>query len=131
MLVRCVARLALLALRIGHNRRAPAQGPVYTSKGSADGKLILTFNETAGGLKSLDGAPLTGFAIAGKDRKWHWAKAEIRDARRVVVSCPDVPNPVAVRYGWSDFPVVNLANSDGLPASPFRTDDWPAITNKP
>lgn len=125
------ARLALLALRINHNRRGPAQGPVYNSKSSADGKLILNFNEVAGGLKSLNGAQLTGFAIAGEDRKWHWAQAEIRGNHQVVVSCPDVPKPVAVRYGWSDFPVVNLANGAGLPASPFRTDDWPAITNKP
>jgi sialate O-acetylesterase len=125
------SRLALLALRIGHNRRGPAEGPVYSSLAKGDGKLILNFNETAGGLKSLDGALLTGFAIAGEDRKWHWAKAEIRGAHQVVVSCPDVPKPVAVRYGWSDFPVVNLANGAGLPASPFRTDDWPAITHKP
>ncbi len=125
------SRLALLALRIGHNRRGPAEGPVYSSLAKGDGKLILNFNETAGGLKSLDGALLTGFAIAGEDRKWHWAKAEIRGAHQIVVSCPDVPKPVAVRYGWSDFPVVNLANGAGLPASPFRTDDWPAITNKP
>jgi sialate O-acetylesterase len=72
-------------------------------------------------------AQLTGFQIAGADQKFHWADAEIR-GRTVVVSSPEVPEPKSVRYGWSDFPVVNLYNSAGLPASPFRTDDWPGVT---
>lgn len=72
-------------------------------------------------------AKLSGFQIAGDDKIFHWADAVIH-GRTVVVSSPDVPEPVAVRYGWSDFPVVNLYNSAGLPASPFRTDDWPGVT---
>lgn len=72
-------------------------------------------------------AKLTGFQIAGADKKFHWADAVIR-GKTVVVSSPNVPQPASVRYGWSDFPVVNLYNSAGLPASPFRTDDWPGVT---
>ena len=70
---------------------------------------------------------LTGFAIAGEDKKFVWAKAEVQ-GDKVVVRNPEVPHPVAVRYGWADFPVVNLFNKEGLPASPFRTDDFPMIT---
>ena len=72
-------------------------------------------------------AKLTGFQIAGQDKKFYWADAVIR-GKTVVVSSPNVPKPASVRYGWSDYPVVNLYNSAGLPASPFRTDDWPGVT---
>lgn len=68
-------------------------------------------------------AALKGFAIAGEDKKWVWADATI-DGDTVVVSSPQVATPVAVRYAWADNPECNLYNKDGLPASPFRTDDW-------
>jgi sialate O-acetylesterase len=69
---------------------------------------------------------LQGFEIAGPDRKFYWADARIeRDA--VVVSSRDVAVPLAVRYAWADSPRSNLFNRDGLPASPFRTDDWPGF----
>jgi sialate O-acetylesterase len=78
-------------------------------------------------LKTLDDGPLKGFAIAGEDHKFVWADARIeRDT--VIVSSPKISKPVAVRYGWADNPIVNLYNKAGLPASPFRTDDWPGIT---
>ena len=70
---------------------------------------------------------LRGFSVAGEDQKFFWAKAEIQ-GDKVVLSSPDVPRPVAARFGWADFPVVNLWNKDGLPASPFRTDDFPMVT---
>ena len=70
---------------------------------------------------------LKGFAIAGADKKFVWAKAEIQ-GDKVIVSSPEVTEPVAVRYGWADFPVVNLWIKEGLPASPFRTDDFPMTT---
>src|SRR4029078_216726 len=89
-------------------------------------KIILSFDSVGKGLEAR-GGELQGFAIAGADKKFAWAKAEIQD-NPVVVSHVQVPNPVAVRYGWSDFPVVNLWNKDGLPASPFRTDTFPMVT---
>ena len=68
---------------------------------------------------------LERFAVAGADRVWHWATATIEGAE-VLVGSPEVPSPVAVRYAFSMNPVgANLYNSEGLPASPFRTDDWP------
>jgi sialate O-acetylesterase len=80
-----------------------------------------------GGLQAKDGAALKGFAIAGADKKFVWADAQIA-GDTVVVSSPQVANPVAVRYAWADNPVCNLYNQAGLPACPFRTDDWPGIT---
>ncbi|RMG72565.1 MAG: sialate O-acetylesterase, partial [Bacteroidetes bacterium] len=72
---------------------------------------------------------LKGFAIAGADREFHWAQARITGPRTIEVSHPDVKAPVAVRYGWADNPEdVNLYNAEGLPASPFRTDEWPGVT---
>jgi sialate O-acetylesterase len=73
------------------------------------------------------GGALKGFSIAGADRKFHWADARI-DGETILVSSPDVTQPAAVRYAWADSPECNLFNKEGLPASPFRTDDWPGIT---
>ena len=87
---------------------------------------ILTFDHTDGGLEAR-GGDLTGFAVCGPDKKFVWAKARL-DGNKVVVNNPEVLQPVAVRFGWADFPVVNLWNKAGLPATPFRTDDFPMIT---
>jgi sialate O-acetylesterase len=120
------ARLALLARQISYGEKIVASGPAFKSMKTKDGKAILSFDHAAGGLESRGGA-LTGFAICGEDRKFVWAKAEIQ-GEKVEVSSPQVAKPVAVRFGWADFPVVNLFNKAGLPASPFRTDDFPMTT---
>ncbi len=151
-------RLALAARGIAYGEKFTWSGPEYRSGKVKGDKVVLSFNFTGDGLfgsgsrsdnvpspKTSDGvtlnynlakgwinSPLTGFAIAGEDRKFVWAKAEI-EGDKVVVSSPLVPKPVAVRYGWADCPVVNLYCSPGfqqagLPASPFRTDNWPMIT---
>jgi len=90
-------------------------------------EIVLHFNHLGGGLIAGGDGPLKGFAIAGADRKFVWADAKI-DSDSVVVSSSEVSEPVAVRYAWADNPVCNLYNKEGLPASPFRTDDWPGIT---
>lgn len=95
-------------------------------------RAVLTFDNTDGGLKiganaQCDDAELRGFAVAGADRKFYWAKAKI-DGETVVVSAPEVERPVAVRYAWADNPICNLTNGAGLPASPFRSDVWPGVT---
>ena len=77
----------------------------------------------------MDGKDVTGFAIAGDDKKFYWAKATIK-GDQIVVYSDKVTNPVAVRYAWADNPVCNLINSEGLPAVPFRTDNWKGITQK-
>jgi sialate O-acetylesterase len=87
-----------------------------------DGRVVLHFDHIADGLAAKDG-PLKQFAIAGDDRKFVWADAEIEDDDKVIVSSPDIPRPAYVRYAWADNPAgANLTNSAGLPAAPFRTD---------
>lgn len=119
-------RLALAARAVAYKHKITYSGPVYRSMVIEGDKAIISFDSLCKGLVAK-GGPLTGFAIAGADRKFLWANAEIREDK-VVVSHPDVPRPVAVRHGWADFPVVNLYNTAGLPASPFRTDNFPMVT---
>ena len=78
-------------------------------------------------METKDKAPLREFTIAGEDQVFHLAEA-VFYGHDIIVSSKDVPNPVAVRYGWSDIPKCNLVNKAGLPASPFRTDNWKWIT---
>jgi sialate O-acetylesterase len=101
-------------------------GPLYDSMKVEGNKVRLSFKHVGGGL-AAKGEKLTGFAVAGEDKKFVWADAGI-DGATVVVSSKDVATPVAVRYAWADNPDCNLCNKEGLPASPFRTDDWPGIT---
>ena len=91
------------------------------SKNGCD--VVAITDHADGGLIAHDGA-LKGFAICGPDKKFVWAIAEIVGKDKIVVSSPSVPNPIAVRYGWANYPVVNLWNEAGLPASPFRTDNF-------
>ncbi len=119
-------RLALWARARVYDEDLPYSGPWYKSMAVEGGKIRLSFDHTDGGLVAKDGA-LKGFAIAGEDRKWVWAEAVI-DGDTVVVSSPQVAAPVAMRYAWAENPPCNLYNGAGLPAVPFRTDDWPGIT---
>lgn len=119
-------RLALAARGIAYGEKIEYSGPIYKSMRVKDGKAVLTFDHAKSGLEAR-GGDLTGFAICGPDRKFVWGKAEI-SGKTVVVSNPNITQPLAVRYGWADYPVVNLWNSAGLPASPFRTDDFPMVT---
>jgi len=120
------ARLALLARKITYGEKIVADGPTLTGAKFKEGRATLSFGNVGGGLEAHEGA-LTGFAIAGTNQVFAWATAAI-EGDKVVVSNPAVPQPVAVRYGWADFPVVNLFNKKGLPATPFRTDDWKMVT---
>jgi len=119
-------RLALLALRHTYGHEVAADGPTFDRLEIRGDRAVVHFKNTAGGL-TAKGGPLTGFTIAGADRKFHNAVAEIR-GNRVVVSSPQVKEPVAVRFGWWNYPVVNLFDGAGLPASPFRTDEFPLTT---
>lgn len=118
-------RLSLWALGTVYNQKVPAtSGPLFSKHEMTGNAITLSFDHADGGLKAKSGQPeLTGFAIAGDNRKFVWAKAVI-EGDKVVVSSPDVAKPVAVRYAWADNPVWSLENGVGLPASPFRTDDW-------
>lgn len=116
-------RLALAALAQVYYQDIEFSGPLFSNAQEEDGKIRLSFRNSDG-LKASDGGKIRGFAIAGEDRKFVWADVDI-DGDHVLVSSPQVPKPVAVRYGWADNPDVNLVNGVGLPASPFRTDTWP------
>jgi sialate O-acetylesterase len=116
-------RLALAALGQHYGKNIVYSGPIYADKKIEGNKIRLTFHQTGSGLIAK-GDKLTGFAIAGEDRRFVWADAQI-DGNTIVVSSPEVEKPVAVRYGWANNPDCNLYNKEGLPASPFRTDDWP------
>jgi sialate O-acetylesterase len=117
-------RLSLWALAKVYQQDIVSSGPVYASHKIEESRVILRFQHVAGGLITEGGQPLVGFAIAGEDKRWHWANAEIV-GETVVVALPSVPKPLAVRYAWGDNPKCNLHNTWNLPAAPFRTDDWP------
>lgn len=124
-------RLALLARGIAYKEPGLVySGPVYKSMKIKGDKIELSFDHVGSGLVARESDRLKGFAICGADKKWVWADAVIegKNSERVVVSSPQVKKPVAVRYGWADYPEGNLYNKEGLPASPFRTDDFPMIT---
>jgi len=122
-------RLALAALHFAYDRDIVYSGPIYKDMILAGDNAILSFEHVGGGLKARNRyGYLKGFSIAGEDRVFHWARAHIK-GDKVFVYSEKVKQPVAVRYGWADNPDdVNMYNKEGLPASPFRTDDWPGKT---
>ena len=119
-------RLALIALSKDYGAHIPWSGPEYHYLTHAGDTIRLFFQHVEDGLKTSDGKAPSGFSIAGDDRRFYWATAKI-EGDSIVLSNPNVPNPIAVRYGWADNPDCNLYNSADLPAIPFRTDDWPSL----
>ncbi|MDJ1479068.1 sialate O-acetylesterase [Cytophagaceae bacterium YF14B1] len=122
-------RLFLAARKVAYKDSTVvnAFGPLYKSMTIENNKIHILFDNASGGLKSKNGT-LKGFAIAGYDKKFYWANARI-DSNTVVVWSEMVPKPTAVRYAWADNPEgCNLYNVEGLPASPFRTDQWQGLT---
>jgi sialate O-acetylesterase len=120
------ARLALAARALAYGEKIAYSGPLYDSMKIEGNKVVLNFTHVGTGLEAR-GGELKGFTIAGADKKFHNAQAKI-EGDKVIVWSDAVEKPVAVRYGWANFPVVNLWNKEGLPASPFRTDDFVMIT---
>jgi sialate O-acetylesterase len=128
-------RLSLVARHVAYAQDLVYSGPIYASMKVEDNSVRLNFTQVGGGLiigsapwvasdqKPVPTDKLYGFAIAGADKNWFAADAKI-DGTTVVVSSPKVAQPVAVRYAWAGAPKCNLYNKEGLPASPFRTDDW-------
>jgi sialate O-acetylesterase len=114
------ARLALAARALAYGEKIEYSGPVFESMKTRGTEVVLNFTHLGGGLVAKEG-DLKGFTIAGADKVFHPAKAEIRGST-IVVSAAHVSSPVAVRYAWANAPEGNLFNRAGLPASPFRTD---------
>ena len=121
-------RLARWALAKDYGLNLAYHSPQYKSMEKQGNKLVLNFDHIDGGWRPFDVATPRGFAIAGADRKFVWATARILPDRRIEVLSDHVADPVAVRYGWANNPVVNLYDAAGLPLNPFRTDDWPGLT---
>jgi sialate O-acetylesterase len=119
-------RLALWALAKTYGKDLVCSGPLYKGHVAADGKIRVCF-DYAEGLQAEDGKPLSHFEIAGEDQQFVAATATI-EGDCVVVQSDQVANPVAVRFAWTDTAEPNLFNGAGLPASPFRTDDFPLVT---
>ena len=121
-------RLARWALGDVYRVENVYSGPLVELATVEGSRMTLRFRHAGSGLATLDGKALRGFAIAGLDRRFVWADSRI-DGDSVVVESREVPAPVAVRYAWAANPDGNLGNREGLPASPFRTDEWPGLTN--
>ncbi|KKM23284.1 hypothetical protein LCGC14_1616730, partial [marine sediment metagenome] len=120
-------RLALWALVKVYGKGGVHSGPMYQSMAVEGAGIRIRFKHVGGGLIVKGDGPLTGFAVAGEDRKFAWAEATIeRDT--VLVASKAVAKPVAVRYAWAANPACNLYNKEALPAAPFRTDLWPVLT---
>lgn len=118
-------RLARWALAKDYGRTLVWSSPLYKSSEIKGSQIIIHFEHVGEGLRTRDSGPLRRFEIAGEDKKWHWAEAEFAGKGSVAVHCADMLQPAAVRYAWAANPEgANLVNSDGLPASVFRTDDW-------
>ena len=144
-------RLARVAMTNVYGKPTPFSGPVFDGSAVEAGKVRVRFKPMDKGLvakelpptyqrmandpnpvplvRNSPGGEVEGFAVCGEDKKWKWATAKI-EGNAVVVWSDEVPAPVAVRYAWADNPVCNLYNTAGLPAAPFRTDDFPPISLK-
>ena len=124
-------RLALLALNRTYGREEACSAPEYLQMNVSEGKALLSFLPGFGNDMLAGNSDIKGFTVAGPDHQWHVGKAHTEGNGqfiwRVVVECPEVPHPVAVRYAWADNPECNFKTVSGLPVGPFRTDDWEDI----
>jgi len=118
-------RLSLIALAETYDQDIEYSGPIFKSF-NREGSQIRIFFDHSDGLQT-NGEKLKGFAVAGSDKKFYWAEARI-EGSSVIVWNNNIDKPVAVRYGWASNPECNLYNAAGLPASPFRTDNWEVLT---
>jgi sialate O-acetylesterase len=122
--------MARWALAEVYGRRITKSGPMLSKASIVGSKIVLTFVEVGQGLRIRDGDKLDEFAVAGADHKWSWAQARIVGKNRVEVWSDTASQPLAVRYAFNNNPKhPNLTNETGLPAAPFRTDDWPGPTD--
>lgn len=121
-------RLARWALVKDYGMTLPYRSPEYKSVAFQGNKAVVTIDTFGSQLYTFDVQDAKGFVICGEDKKWHWADAKVVGADKIEVSSKDVAKPIAVRYAWSDNPVCNVFSKDGLPLTPFRTDDFPMLT---
>jgi len=122
------ARLVRWALVNDYGMTMPYRSPEFQSVAFNGNKATVTLDCFNSLLRPFGSEEVKGFALCGEDKVWHWAKGKILGQNQVEVSSEDVAAPVAIRYAWADNPICNLYSNDGLPVTPFRTDDFPMIT---
>lgn len=124
-------RMAYLALKQTYGKDIVDYGPKFKSQTIKGNKIVLSFDSIGSGIKASREDAIDTFAIAGEDQKFVWADAKIRNDT-IVVSAKGISKPVAVRYAWADNPSRRnlIYNKEGIPASPFRTDDWPLFDSE-
>ena len=127
-------RLARWALVKDYDQKLPYRSPEIKDAKFDGGKALLTFDYAPQGLRTVDTDEVKGFMICGEDKKWVWAKASIiggskKGTNQIEVSAEGIAKPVAVRYAWADNPICNVYSAEGLPVTPFRTDNFPMITD--
>lgn len=125
------ARLARWALVRDYGREGVYRSPEFKRMEITGTKATVELDCFGSTLEDQGAHAVRGFALCGGDRVWRWATARIIDDNRVEVESAEVPEPVAVRYAWADYPSANLSSKAGLPVTPFRTDDFPMITATP
>ncbi len=121
-------RLARWALVKDYGLKLPYRSPEFKSADFNGGKATVTLDTFGSSLRTVDVNDVKGFVVCGEDKKWAWAEAKIVGKDKLEVSAKDVANPVAVRYAWADNPICNLFSIEGLPVTPFRSDDFEMIT---
>lgn len=121
-------RLARWALVKDYGMKLPYRSPEFKAAEFAGDKVIVTLDTFGSSLRTVDVTEVKGFVVCGEDKKWTWAEAKITGKDKLEVSAKGVAKPVAVRYAWSDNPVCNLYSIDGLPVTPFRSDDFEMLT---
>ena len=121
-------RLARWALANDYNKDLQFRSPTYQSMKIEGNKIILTFSHVGKGLYAFDTREPKGFIISEADKKFVLAKAKITAPNQMEVWSESIDNPISVRYAWADNPICNMYSRDGLPMTPFRTDNWPGVT---
>jgi len=124
------ARLVRWALVKDYGMDFPYRSPEFKSMEIEGNKITLRFDCFGSGLRTFDVNEAIGFAVCGENKVWHWAKGTVKGADEVEITCDAVEKPIAVRYAWADNPVCNLFSKEGLPVTPFRTDDF-ELTTRP
>jgi sialate O-acetylesterase len=122
-------RLALQAEKLAYGKEGTVSGPMFSSFRIEGNAFRISFTETGSALKTKDNLVPREFTIAGTDKKFYNATAQIQ-GNKIIVSSDKVAHPIAVRYAWSDNPDCNLINAEGFPVVPFKTDTWKGITEK-
>lgn len=121
-------RLARIALTRDYGFKFPYRSPEFKSLQVNGNKAVVTLDTFGSAIRTVDVTEAKGFAVCGEDKKWAWADAKVIGKDKVEVSAAGVAKPVAVRYAWADNPVCNVFTNEGLPVTPFRSDDFPMIT---